>query len=100
MRELEKLIKENGVFVYDPPIWAQSTFEDRDAAARADFYIMVGDDICLPVERASALTLLTRGTFSPERRENRNRIRRERRQARSARRQNESWRGEKNPRWR
>lgn len=97
-RELATLIQEHGSVVHDAPNWMGVPPED--VVHRADLYVLIGSDVCLPVEHNVALTLLTRGSFSSERRADRNRRRQEQRARRQARRLNESWRGERAPRWR
>lgn len=101
--ELCYLIRKHGVVEQSPPDWVGLP-EETDR--KTIYYVTVGEDITFPVGYKEfnaiellAMTCLTRGEFSPARRANRNRIKRERRQAIRARRLNEAYRGERAQRW-
>lgn len=98
--ELSALVERHGVRVEVQPEWVGVYPDDDQELRRADFYIIIGTDVCIPVVRATGLTVLARGTFSGERREFRNARRQAKAASRRARRQHESWLGEKSPRWR
>lgn len=101
---LEKLIESYGVVTDEEPQWIGIPPEDVGYIRRAQLYVVISEDICIPVEECNnkllALTVLTRGSISDTRRQMRNESKKERRARRSASRQNKAWLGERAPRWR
>lgn len=96
--ELRRLMEDHGKVVSSQPEWV-GVHPDEPETSRAECYIVIGTDICIPVDRNVALTVLTRGSFSSERRADKNRRKQSKRDQRRARRLSESWRGERAPRW-
>jgi hypothetical protein len=86
-RELERLMAEQGLIKLEPPRWVA----DRMRAEPADFYVLIGDYVALPVRRSGgrfarfvAVTCLVRTGISDEARRRRNaqaKVRRARRRA-------------------
>jgi hypothetical protein len=79
-RELARLVWEQGRVLADPPAW----LADRQRAEPADAYVLVGDELVLPVRVAGgrfpiavAVTCLDRSGISERARQRRNHRRRE-----------------------
>jgi hypothetical protein len=78
-RDLERLIAAEGRIVPEPPAW----LAERQRVEDADAYVLVGDDLVLPVRvcgrfaSAVAVTCLSRTGISELARQRRNRRRRE-----------------------
>lgn len=102
-REFATLVQSHGVLVAVKPEWINDVPEDAEHVRRATHYVCIGADLAIPVANVSngmvGYTFLARGGYSPGRRADRNARRQEQRQRRRARRLDESWRGEKAPRW-
>lgn len=101
--ELSRLISEFGYITAEEPHWIGIPPEDVGFIRRANIYVIVSSDICIPTETSGqklvALTILTRGSISEARRVRRNQRKAERRARRSAARANKSWLGERGQRW-
>lgn len=101
--ELSRLIAEYGHITKEEPYWIGIPPEDVGFIRRANIYVIVSSDICLPTETSGqkliALTVLTRGSISEARRLKRNQRKSERRARRSAARANKAWLGERSQRW-
>lgn len=102
--DLERLIDKHAVLVDVEPEWIGIPPEDVLNVRRANLYLVINEDICIPVEetgaRLIALTVLARGSISDLRRKMRNERKQAQRARRAASRQNKAWLGEKAPRWR
>lgn len=101
--ELCYLLRNHGHFQSAEPDWIGITPEDATAVRRADFYVTVGDDICVPVEQGSTelvgVTLLARGGLSEKHRRRRNERKQYKRARAADRRASEAWIGERAQRW-
>jgi hypothetical protein len=76
--ELQILLGAFASTEFNPPPWVDVE------PWTADFWLLVGDDIALPVRDGTAVTLLTRGAQRPGARRHSTRAKREARQARRA----------------
>jgi hypothetical protein len=66
LEDFTHLVEYHGHISYDQPDWVGVHPDDLDATKRADWYILVGADICIPVERNVALTVLTRAVSAAQ----------------------------------
>lgn len=101
--ELCFLLRREGAVANEPPDWIYDVPLDENNPRDNEFFIIVGDCIAFPVtlrtERKMVLTTLTRGGFTHSTRNSRNVKKQRKRETQRKRRQYESWRGERHPRW-
>lgn len=101
-RQLGSVVAACGRIVGDAPGWLRERPED--AEQHASRYLMLGDDITLPlVDRPVglvAVTCIARGGVSDKARAKRREYRARRRRGRQEARKQRAWLGEAGPRWR
>lgn len=101
--ELTFLLRHHGTITSEPPWNLYVPDEETGLLRKTTCYVIVGNDICIPVEQGSTglvgVTVLAKGSISELRRQNRNERKQARRERTKMRRQNESWHGERSPRW-
>lgn len=101
--ELCYLLRTHGEFQASEPEWIGSLPEDSTEVRRAEYYVTVGNDICVPVEQGTTeligVTLLARGGLSEKHRRRRNERKQYKRARAAERRASEAWVGERAQRW-